>query len=1376
MSTSSSLVTNTNSVSNSTVTVHAYEWQTKDDKTFAGRTEIRAWCLDRDSNSVLLRFPDFPIFCHIELPLYVNKRLFNWNADSALTVFKYLTFCMGNNAPIQEKGFIFKRVNKLYYYRQGRTTPMMLIKFNTQEGVKNLENLLAKPRDIRGIGLAKYSVWEGDISSIRKLLTIRQCRYSQWFETEIQPVPPGFAVSTLQREYLVDWAKMNPISFEISRTWATYPGIIVFDIESYSDNHRAMPVSTNAKHIAYMISCIYQKAGKKETRKKYLIIYGDCNPVPGSDILFVNSEIDLCEKFADIISECDPEIIIGYNIFLFDYPYLNHRLMRKGIEWSDRMTRIKGEKPNILNARWKSSGYGYNNNVILQMAGRISIDMLLVAKRDYKLPRYNLDTVANNFLGRGKHDISAQEMFKIYEELEIATALYLRIVKKWSLDKNKIEDSASSSSDNRGKELISGANSLTPTFHENVAPELIEQIIERYKKARDDMTRVAKYCIEDSELVIDLFDKIHCWFGSVELSSVLGVSIMDVFTKGQQVRGLSQVYNLAAMSNTIIDRCPSFIKGDWVGGFVMEPIPGIYDLVLCFDFKSLYPSIMRTFNICYTTLLPPELMDVIPDEMCHVIEWDEEDEDEDENEEENETTNGVSITNNGRVAITRTPTLTIISADTTLGNDNNNEEETQLIEQPKPVKPKKHYKYKFVKQETLVGILPQLADNLVNERNAVRAEMKKVEGVAKVVLDKRQLALKMSANSLFGMLGVKVDEKGKGGKIPLIEGARSICAKGRECVKTMAKYLKDKYNANVVYGDSVTGDTPILVRMKDGNIKWIEIKNLYPGLHTYADKIENIDKKYQLKIREEITDIEIWSDKGWSKIKYIMAHKTNKCIYRVLTNTGVVDVTEDHSLLDPEGRKVQPFEVKFGFQLLHNNLPEITIDEFIDIPNEGKSFKNKIEAAKYCHYLQIHNFDYDIREEDGVYEITTMIYKEENYKNEVIEVQKMGPRGGYVYDIETENHHFSAGIGRLVVHNTDSVFVQIPEIKSTEEVIPWGKRLQEEISDQFPGYLEVEFEKCGRMLSIAPKKYEFWQIDMKKEIKKNVPNPNYGSLMPIDDDDAIIDRGTTLARRDNCKWQRYTVRSVFRNALMRKPLRETLDIIMKQAMALYMEEIEWQDLVMIKGLGADYKSDSYFMKVFGDELRKAGKPAAPGDRLDYVVVVSEKPEDNKLLGKKMRLPEMYLERLDTEKPEKIDAIYYLNNVLMNCVEQAFQIGYTSELEQISKQNKEESNMRILNELRERGFGQYVEYSMDQLHDTTKAIEFLLNSNIKNRVIEARRKHVSGRDVFDTRISKTPIKTLIKSIEKGRLDEALRSLCTSELYNEIQEKMKNKEKE
>jgi hypothetical protein len=38
------------------------------------------------------------------------------------------------------------------------------------------------------------------------------------------------------------------------------------------------------------------------------------------------------------------------------------------------------------------------------------------------------------------------------------------------------------------------------------------------------------------------------------------------------------------------------------------------------------------------------------------------------------------------------------------------------------------------------------------------------------------------------------------------------------------------------------------------------------------------------------------------------------------------------------------------------------------------------------------------------------------------EIETLPPYHGYVYDLTTENHHFAAGVGSLIVHNTDSVF------------------------------------------------------------------------------------------------------------------------------------------------------------------------------------------------------------------------------------------------------------------------------------------------------------------------------------------------------------------
>jgi DNA gyrase/topoisomerase IV subunit B len=122
--------------------------------------------------------------------------------------------------------------------------------------------------------------------------------------------------------------------------------------------------------------------------------------------------------------------------------------------------------------------------------------------------------------------------------------------------------------------------------------------------------------------------------------------------------------------------------------------------------------------------------------------------------------------------------------------------------------------------------------------------------------------------------------------------------------------------------DSVTKDTPLLLR-KNG---LFEVKTIDDIATTEWTNGEN-GKQYAM------TDYETWTENGWTKIKHIMRHKTEKTIFRVLTHTGVVDVTEDHSLLQENGEKIEPTNIKINDTLLHSfpkfkkTLDNIKIDE-----------------------------------------------------------------------------------------------------------------------------------------------------------------------------------------------------------------------------------------------------------------------------------------------------------------------------------------------------------------------------------------------------------------------------------------------------------------
>ena len=1472
------------------VTIHGYDWILRN---VSGEDEehtaIHCWGLDKSSKPYLLRFTDFPAFCHLELPQFIRNRQYQWTNTSAKNFMLMLNNLLQNDRPCDWR--FIPNTKKLYYYRGERTFPMLRLCFNTTRSMWKCAKMFENTLKTDDWGFIKCNILENNISMIRKLLTVTNIKYSEWFRVEAVKVDQETKISTIENEYIANWQTMTPVPNEECKSWVTQPMILAFDIECYSDNHRAMPDKYNALHIAYMISCISQRHRDSSTRKRYGIIIGECNHIPterlsNCEIIKVETEYEMIEAFAKIISIDDPDIITGYNILGFDYPYLDYRVKRWLKKWP-AMGRIAGE-PSVMTTRiWKSDAYGHQSINMLNMEGRITIDPFPIVKRDFKLEKYDLNTVCKKFIGKTKHDVKAVDMFISYERMSTAKKAYMLLLFQQQ--------------DN--PQLAS-----TPEFQTSL--HLAKKELELEKA---ETTKVMEYCIQDSELVIDLFEKLNIWVGLVEMSNIVGTTIVELFTRGQQIRCVSQLYDLAARMGFVLDSrdTPGF---KFTGGFVFDPIPGLYDNVICLDFASLYPSIMMAYNICYTTLVLPELEHIIPDEDCNVIEFDQEEE-----------VGPTYVPPQKKIAIGEEEDDAII-------NPSNNKKDI-LEEKPKgrkkAEKPKviKHYKFKFYKH--VDGLLPTLVKQLVTQRRAVirnsfqikdaikilektegirvaldaylnkdaeiedPEELKKYieslcesqppaapevitaakkrlivaelfnvnitkknldKGIADKVnedslslfqleaqiaelykdnnkkqlreiliglnvskdnrmveiddskmlvttLDKRQLALKVSANSFFGFLGVHT-----GGMMPLIEAAMSITARGRELIGGVIKHIREKYGGEVVAGDtdSLRGHTPVLIKYSTGAIDYIQVKDLLP-----PNRYPTGDKEYYTPL-----DIEVWTEKGWTKITRIMVHKTTKQLFRVVTHTGIVDVTEDHSLLNEYTQEVTPNQLQAGMKLLHHDLPNPQgiytnmdeekawlwgffmaegtcgvyncpsgiraswslsnqdhgfLDKALDIltriepdyvfkldlcmkssnvdkvsargslehlsnladrydklfytersttMRQNKATDNGIRFKKVPHEILMATnnikqaflegwYDgdgykgkdskwssknmqrFDIKGQigaAGLYlicaalgyktSVNTRTDKEEIYsinlttgkqrKNPDI-IKKIIPLGTMtedVFDLETENHHFAAGIGRMVVHN--SAMCTLPQIKSSKECNYWGIKLAQDINGikpgekdvdgvlwpegrlgVFPPPLAVEFEKAMRLLTLKKKKYVALLIAKDGTFKTEDITDKHGNV--IGRRPAMLKKGIPLARRDNCNFLRVTYTKILGLIMSRSRLDEAINVLVASIQDLTNNKIHHDELSIIRGLGANYKSDSYFMKVFSDNLRRAGKIVNPGDRLDFVIVESE---GAKLLGDKMRLVEQFV-----EDGGVIDTNYYIEKILMNCVNQLFEVGF-----------------------------------------------------------------------------------------------------------------------
>ena len=1061
------------------VILHSYDWQTATDPD-TGYSTIHCWGLNRESVPHLLRFHDFDAFCYVELPLFVNNSYVNWEGFREKLVYERICEMLGDDKPHRYR---FEKKEKLYFYKgKGKTYPMLLLCFKNISSMIICRNKLKRAFKVYGLKGGNKNgdetticvrVWESDISIIRKMLTLRNCKFAQWFKVKAVKIQGDDKISRLEHEYVADWKTLIPISQEETISWLTQPTIFSYDIETYSDRHSAMPDPLCSKHVVYLISVVFQRARDPTSRKTDIILFGDCADTKMANVIKVGTEMELIDKLQEMILKYDPDITIGYNQTGYDNPFLETRLQRRMREWKP-IGRLLNKPAVIKTLSWSSSAFKNQDFSILEMEGRISVDLLPVVRRDHKLPVYRLDFVAKHFLGKGKHDVTAKQMFETYELQECLS-------EKYDAETAKI-----------------------PESFVRLYPENFKEVWKiKYKEyALDEMRKVVDYCVVDSDLVLDLFEKINVWIGLLQMSNIMGITLSEIFTRGTGVRMRSKMYDEASKNNIVLDEV-DFPHTSYEGGFVYPPTPGIYHNIPIYDFCGLYPSIMLAYNIDHRTCVPPEMMDKIPDEECNVIEWDDEVDDDEESEDELE------------------------------GADKDEKGKVEKKEKKSPSGKKKivHHKYKFVKEPK--GLMPKILGELIKERANVRKKQKDVpkDSLEWVILEQNQLAIKQQNNSFYGICGSSFSNM----KHPYCSS--SITAKARESTKKMNAYLTSR-GYTIVYGD------------------------------------------------------------------------------------------------------------------------------------------------------------------------------------------------------------------------TDST---MPDIGITDTKTAWetAEKIAGELTAMYPDDMKVELEAVMSVM-----------LCIKKKMYLCIPMDKNGD--PIEDPDKMKIRGVTLARRDNCKYQREFYKSVVWKVMHGETFMNVFNFIIAECLKLLTRQVPWESLTMIKGLGANYKSPSYMMAVFANEMQKSGNPLVPGDRITYLIVRNgdaDEIKDETKTGEKMKLPEMFLERAESDNPYHVDYIYYLERVMVNCIQrQLWNVGYGKILDELEKKYKDNDQNKFLFELgmkliekdndemkaiKVRGFNELLLRLFQQFeNDKDKVVQYLLEDDTFKKIAKPlysyyvkRRKGRQRR--LSTRIDREPIMMIVR---------------------------------
>ncbi|TPX31708.1 DNA-directed DNA polymerase [Synchytrium microbalum] len=187
-----------------------------------------------------------------------------------------------------------------------------------------------------------------------------------------------------------DWSHVAPLR------------ILSFDIECAGrKGHFPEPSEDPVIQIANMVSL--QGGSRPFIRNVFTL--KKCAKIVGSQVLSFESEAEMLHRWTEFVLQVDPDIITGYNINGFDFPYLLDRAIKLKASRFPYLGRIRDVKTIAKDAHFQSKGLGARDLKNINIEGRLQLDVLQVMQRDYKLRSYTLNSVSAHFLGEQKEDV-----------------------------------------------------------------------------------------------------------------------------------------------------------------------------------------------------------------------------------------------------------------------------------------------------------------------------------------------------------------------------------------------------------------------------------------------------------------------------------------------------------------------------------------------------------------------------------------------------------------------------------------------------------------------------------------------------------------------------------------------------------------------------------------------------------------------------------------------------------------------------------------------------------------------------------------------------------------------------------------------------------
>jgi DNA polymerase delta subunit 1 len=729
----------------------------------------------------------------------------------------------------------FEQVSKMmmYPFTNFKKFNFMKIYFKNRISMSILYKAFDEPIIITQLCNYKFTVYEGKVDPLNKFCHEKNIKTTGYITIK------NFVEDrdTFNTQYRIEVDAEDICAADDMPTNSNFR-IFSYDIETQSSREDLFPdADISGDYIGQIGISMWSFVSDEIV--KIIITRGICDPIPGVIIFETKSEKELIMTYFYLVKHLDPDIITGYNIWSFDDKYIVSRAKLLGIyDYIGLMTRINENLGTLTYLYNFASEQGVSTKEYKNVA--TVNDKAGILKKNLSTSAYG-DNTYWILIAPGRETVDLIECVRKEHKLE---NYRLETVGTYLLKKHKVD---------------LAVKDLFILLALNDAPS--NKI-------------VAEYCIQDTNLVVEIIKHQLIVQNYIEMAKLTYVPIFWLTTRGQQCRVYSLIVKFANLDGYLVPDSIDEPFEKFQGATVLKANRGRHYMPVCgLDFASLYPSIMRAHNICLSTIYRPNIWYAY----------------------KKKADDGIIFEDIKRSKI---------------------EDESIIVEKfYQPVSGGKK------------GPIPQILDTLAAWRKEAKNSMAKTTDQSlKDIYNSRQLSIKIVMNSVYGFFGSK-------NKIACISIASSVTARGREMIHKTANMAEEIYPCDVLYGDSIPKSTKIYAGFDKNSMEHVKIGELVDVLldeglrwsgykHFKSSDSEVIhDTKEQINIGE--FPLYTISHNGPAKIKRIIRHKTTKKLYKIKAkdsagNIHEVIVTEGHSLIDNNGYPISAEQLRIG-----QELPEI---------------------------------------------------------------------------------------------------------------------------------------------------------------------------------------------------------------------------------------------------------------------------------------------------------------------------------------------------------------------------------------------------------------------------------------------------------------------